>query len=137
MVRSNRIKIGGAAVLLVAAVAAYLYARGTADLAVVRKINGIVPVIPVFGGRKCGPSFLSGHLVDFLWFNSFALASSVFMKRGYAYALLVSCLLEFLQQAFPVTGTFDWADIIIYMASATVFLAADAIIRIVRRKKEA
>lgn len=114
--------------LLVLAVLLYLILHGTENLFVSKIIKRIFPSLSKIQSVKITNSFVKNYLVDALWFISFLLFCSIFEKRVYCLlALLVALVLEFLQMAFLQLGTFDWMDVILYIAIFVFFLLLEKI----------
>lgn len=112
----NKIKIFSAIILLICAIIIYIILHGTKDLIIVKKINQFFKIIPLKNGIKIHQNFITGYLVDILWFNSFCLFFSVInQKRIFLIIILIACFLEFLQLINPTFGTFDFIDLLIYI----------------------
>lgn len=115
----DRIKIISAMFLLVISIVMYLVIHGTDDLAIVKKINSVINIIPIIPGINCKNVFVTGYLVDILWFCSFSLFGCT-LCSGTSYitfmmlAFVVATLVEMIQLFFPRFGTFDFWDIFIY-----------------------
>jgi hypothetical protein len=117
-----KIKILLASVLLSGAIFIYILLRGTEKLFVVTKINSIAPLIPVFEGIKCSCRFITGYLVDILWYTSFCIISSLHENwHGFFEAFFIATILEFMQRKFKILGTFDVIDILIYFLITLLF----------------
>lgn len=125
----NKIKIFSAVVLLVSAIIIYMILHGTKDLIIVRKINQFCRIIPLKNGMKVSRKFVTGYLVDILWFNSFCLLFSIFKKKGnYLILILLACIFECAQLKNAALGTFDFIDLLIYIVTGTGYYIFESII---------
>lgn len=122
----NRIKIISAMLFLVGAIISYLVIHGTDNLLIVHTVNSFVNIIPVFEGTECRNIFLTGYLVDILWFISFVLITSVYIGSRHnicvILVLLIAILLEILQLVLPIYGTFDFIDILVYISISIMYI---------------
>lgn len=122
----DRIKIIGAMFLLAISIVMYLVIHGTDDLAIVKKINSVINLIPIFQGINYKNVFLTGYLVDILWFCSFLLFGySLCTGIGYMVYILLACVvataMEVMQLFFPRYGTFDLLDILVYLLVTLIY----------------
>ncbi len=116
----NKIKIFSAIILIICAIAIYIILHGTKDLIIVKKVNQLFKIIPIKNGIKIHQKFITGYLVDILWFNSFCLLFSVIkQKKIFLIIILIACILEFIQLINPTFGTFDCIDLLIYILSGS------------------
>ena len=126
----DRIKIISAMFLLVISIVMYLVIHGTDDLVIVQKINSVINIVSVFPGINCKNVFLTGYLVDILWFCSFLLFGyALYTGTSYIvymlFAFLVALSVEIIQLFFPRFGTFDFWDIVVYeLITFVYFLVA-------------
>lgn len=118
--KNKSVYIGVALALF--AVVLFLIIHGTRNLLLISKINSIWHVIPIFDGIKIKNEFLTGYLIDIIWFFSLNLILSSFdCFHFYIITLIIAVLLEILQLKFRWLGTFDFIDIIIYFCLSFMF----------------
>ena len=109
--------------LILSAIVLYILLHGTSNLFVVKKMNGMFGIIPVFYGIKINSIFLNGYAVDIIWIISFNLIVSIFNNRFYNFFVLCfSIFLEVLQLLNNNFGTFDFIDILIYTVTTILFI---------------
>ena len=109
-------------VLAIFSVILFLVFHGTKNLVFINKFNSICQVIPYFDGVKIKNGFLTGYLIDIIWFLSMnIILSSYGCFHLYIIALLIAVLLEVLQLKFRWLGTFDMLDIFIYLCLSSIF----------------
>ena len=125
----NRIKIFSAIILLISSIILYIILHGTKELIIVKKINQFCKIIPLINGIRINQKFITGYLIDILWFNSFCLLFSFFKKKIYFFILtLFACVLECAQLVNPILGTFDVLDLLIYIITGISYYAYEKII---------
>lgn len=131
----NIIKFLSAIVLMIIAIALYIFIHGTKELFLFQKINSIKNIIPMFEGTSLRNKFLTGYCVDILWFTAFQLTYSFISKKHYStiLVLIYGIILESIQFFFPIFGTFDFWDIAIYSFITLIFLFITFIIKIIKK----
>jgi hypothetical protein len=70
---------------------------------------------------------LNNHLVDALWFSSFALYMQSLLDRplNYVLCIVMAVLSECSQLVCPQLGTFDPCDLLLYAAILTALYVCD------------
>lgn len=119
IMKNRKIQIIIGLLFIILSIPLYIFIHGTKHLALVSKINNIIPIIPIFPGRRINNLFINGYLIDILWFSSLILFSTLFSSFSEVinstYALIFAVIIEILQSFFPSLGTFDFYDIICYL----------------------
>ena len=102
----------------------YIFIHGTNYLIIFKRINEIIPIVPMFDGVITNNKFITGYLVDILWYTSFLLFINCILEKRYAsfFVLGFAVLLEFSQVFNPLLGTFDLYDILIYILITLIFV---------------
>ena len=109
-------------VQLFTAIVFYLVVHGTKNLEIVRKLNSIRYIIPVFNGLKCKNIFITGYLVDILYYNSICTYLTTYKKWYYFFLSFVFVsFFEILQLNFSNLGTFDYIDLCIYFIISVIY----------------
>lgn len=75
--------------------------------------------------------FIKGYVVDIIWFTSLFLNISYFYKEKmikYILSFLIGFFSEILQFLFPLLGTFDIYDILLYLLILLIFFLKEMII---------
>ncbi len=118
------VKIISAIILILMATMLYIFIHGTNYLIIFKRINEIIPIVPMFDGVITNNKFITGYLVDILWYTSFLLFINCILEKRYAsfFVLGFAVLLEFSQLFNPLLGTFDLYDILIYILITLIFV---------------
>ena len=84
-----------------------------------RQVSGLVSESTCY-------AFLTGHLVDLLWFLSACLFFSFWCREAkYVILIFLAVASEFSQLIFPYLGTFDVLDLVLYGMTLILFLFLD------------
>ncbi len=115
MVKIQKIKVFCATVLILIAIIIFLRIHGTENLVITKILKIFIPNLYVIKSKQITNQFLKNYLVDFLWFSSLLLFTSLLEKSCYYYlAIIIAILFEILQFFFTCLGTFDFWDMLIY-----------------------